>query len=907
MMKSNDLLNIEWHSLEQDEVLSKLAVDASGLADSELTLRKVEFGPNELPAARHHGPLVRFLLQFHNVLIYILLVAGVIKFVLAKWIDAGVIFGVVLVNALIGFVQEGRAERALDAIRGMMSLKATVRRGGKRQVVNSSELVPGDIVLLQSGDKVPADLRLLDARELNIDEAMLTGESVPTEKQTEKLATGTPLADRTCLAFSGTMVTSGRGTGVVTATGKQTELGKISELVSETSNITTPLIAKVNQFANILAVVIVLLSIMTVAFGYFVGGAELIDLFFAAIAMAVAAIPEGLPAIMTIILAIGVRRMAERNAIIRRLPAVDTLGALTVICSDKTGTLTRNEMTVTTVAVAEGDCQVTGVGYEPVGKLLLNEAEIDSQRSIPLHLLAIAGAVCNEGELLQDQGRWRVIGDPMEGALLSLAGKAGLSFPEVRSEWPVVDLIPFESQNRFMATLHELPEGIENFLGAGRQVVFVKGAPEKLLDHCRTVLTVSGQAPIKLDAWHERENAMAAQGQRVLALAGKATEGESSLNKYDVLEELTLLGLVGIIDPPRDEAIEAVKTCQQAGIRVVMITGDHALTARAIGKSLNIGDGQTAVTGHELDGFDQKSLLHATETCDVFARVSPEHKLRLVKAIHEHGEVVAMTGDGVNDAPALKRADVGIAMGIKGTDVTKESAEMILTDDNFASIAKAVEEGRTVFDNLRKSLLFILPTNGGEAATILVAILLGRTLPMTPVQVLWVNMITAVTLGLALAFEPPEKNVMLQPPRDPRAGLLNRYAIWRIFYVSILMCIGTFGFFLWARGNGESIEVARTLAVNTIVVLEAFYLFSTRFLRAPVLNRNGLLGSRPVLISIGLVLLFQLAFTYAPWLHWIMGSQVFEIWYWIPIALTGMALLLIVEFEKWCSAKCRLF
>ncbi len=898
MLGPREIENLNWHALDITQVLDRLQTDPRGLASEIVRQRQQSFGPNALPPSGRKSPLVRLLLQFHNVLIYVLLAAAIIKIFLAKWVDAGVILAVVVINALIGFIQEGRAERALEAIRGMMSLKSTVRRQGRRLTVDSAELVPGDVVLLQSGDKVPADLRLLEARELRIDEAMLTGESIPAEKSIAAIEAEAPLADRSCLVFSGTLVTSGRGLGVVIAIGPQTELGKINEMVTSTPNIQTPLIAKVNQFANQLAIVIVMFSALTVVIGYFVGGKSLLELFFAAIALAVAAIPEGLPAIMTIILAIGVRRMAERNAIIRRLPAVDTLGALTVICSDKTGTLTRNEMTVSAMAVAEHRIRVTGAGYEPVGKLIENDREIDVQSSTPLYFLLVAGAVCNEGDLLLEDGKWKTIGDPMESALLSLAQKAGLDKDQLRRSWGTLNSIPFESQNRFMATIHSLPPGMQNPFGEAPRVMFAKGAPEKLLGHCRWILSPQGVQAIDLAHWREFESQLAGAGQRVLALVGKAISAEHELTVDTALDDSVLLGLVGIIDPPRSEAIAAVRTCQQAGIRVVMITGDHALTAREIGRQLNIGDGQTVLTGQELDQVSQNELNRAVQDCHVFARVSPEHKLRLVEAIHAHRQVVAMTGDGVNDAPALKRADVGIAMGLKGTEVTKEAAEMVLADDNFASIAKAVEEGRTVFDNLRKSLLFILPTNGGEAATIFFAVLLGLMLPMTPVQVLWVNMITSVTLALALAFEPPEKKVMELPPRDPNVGLLDAYGIWRIVYVSILMALGTFGIFVWARGQGESVEVARTLAVNAIVMMEAFYLFSTRFLRASSFNRKGIFGSRPVLISVLLTVAFQLLFTYWSPLQAIMESRGLAIWYWLPICACGLLLLLAVECEK---------
>lgn len=895
-----------WHSISADETLSQLETQATGLSDDQTQERLRKHGLNQLPEQKPKGSFTRLLLQFHNTLIYILIAAGIIKLLLGSWIDAGVILGVVLINALIGFVQEGKAEKALKAIRQMLSLQATVLRNGQKATVSSTQLVPGDVVLLASGDKVPADLRLIETRELLIDEAMLTGESMPAEKNTEALPNDTPLGDRDCLAFSGTLVTSGRGQGVVVATGPGTELGKISDMVAETESITTPLIRNVNQFAQLLAYIIVGVGSGTVLLGYWIRETPIIDLFFAGIALVVAAIPEGLPAIMTIILAIGVRRMAHRNAIIRHLPAVDTLGALTVICSDKTGTLTRNEMTVTRLQLANCDIAVSGTGYEPQGDLRQNGQKTGIEHSAQLRWLLTAGVLCNESELSFSEGQWRSSGDPMESALLTLAGKAGIEFKEERQQWKTLDMIPFESQNRIMATLHSIPshaipsEPAIQIPDFGERVIFVKGAPEKVLDCCQSVFGDDGTTPFQIEHWNFLEQEMASEGQRVLALACKPVSSQTSrIDWQDIQQDLRLLGLVGMIDPPREEAIEAVKICRDAGIRVVMITGDHALTARAIGQKLQIGDGQKVVTGTQIDSLDDQQLQETARDCQVFARVSPEHKLRLVIAIQSLQQTVAMTGDGVNDAPALKRADVGIAMGLKGTEVTKEAAEMILTDDNFASIAKAIEEGRTVYDNLRKALLFILPTSGGEALTIIAAILLGLSLPMTPAQVLWVNMVTAVTLGLALAFEPPEQNVMKRKPRNPKATLLDSFFIWRIIFVSLVMCCGTFGVFIWAQYQGLSEPFARTLAVNTIVLFEAFYLFNSRFLHGYTLSLSGLFGSYPVLLSVGLVLLFQLMFTYGSVFQSLLGSVSIDFHYWPVMALIASSVFWLVEIEKW--------
>ncbi|MFN4242183.1 MAG: cation-transporting P-type ATPase [Tepidisphaerales bacterium] len=880
-----------FHALDADEVLRRLQTTPDGLSADEAARRLRLHGPNRLTPRRKKHWLLRLLSHFHNVLIYVLLAASVGTFVLGKYVDTGIILAVVVINALIGFLQEGRAEKALDAIRGMLSLDATVLRGGKRQMLPAEQLVPGDVVVLRAGDKVPADLRLLDARDLRIEEAMLTGESVPAEKDPAPLPEDTPLGDRACLAFSGTLVTTGSGLGVVVATGDRTELGRISELVSETAGVTTPLIAQMNRFGNLLAVVILSVAALTFVAGYLnPGDNTLVDLFLAAVSLAVAAIPEGLPAILTIVLAIGVQRMARRHAIIRKLPAVDTLGALTVICSDKTGTLTRNEMTVTAVVTPSARYTVTGVGYAPVGEIRRDDRQADVREGSALFHLLRAAVLCNDSDLRIVGGEHRPEGDPMESALLTLAEKAKIDHHALRKQLPTRDVIPFDSRHRYMATAHDADDG---------RLVYLKGGPERVLEMCQHQLLDDGTtAPLDVHAVQQAAEQLATEGMRVLAFALRHLPEGQGLTHDAVASGMTLLGLVGIIDPPREEAIDAVARCHDAGIRVVMITGDHATTARAIGKALAIGDGTTSLTGSDLDRLDDRAMVAAARDCDVFARVSPEHKLKLVQAIQADGQVVAMTGDGVNDAPALKRADVGIAMGIKGTEVTKEAAEMVLADDNFASIAHAVEEGRAVYDNLRKCVLFILPTNGGQGFTVFVAILFGWTLPLTPVQVLWVNLVTAVTLALALAFEKPEPDVMKRPPRDPKAQLLSAYFLWRIALVSLLMAAGTFGMFTWALRSGHDLQTARTLAVNTMVGFEIFYLFAARFITAPALSVNGLFGSRPVLLSIALIVALQLLFTYAPPAQAVFGTTGLSAGQWAVILVLSSTALFVVEAEK---------
>jgi magnesium-transporting ATPase (P-type) len=886
------LAETTWHSLDIDDALARLDASQEGLSRDEARARLAEHGPNRLPESAPRSALMRFLAQFHNVLIYVLLAAGLVTALLQHWLDAGVILGVVLINAAIGFVQEGKAEDALRAIRAMLSPQAMAWRDGRLVTVDAAELVPGDVVTLQSGDKVPADVRLLRGKGLQIDEAPLTGESLPVDKGAAAQAADTPLADRRSMAYSGTLVTHGQGTGLVVATGAGTEIGRISALVANVEQLTTPLLRQMAQFGRWLTAAILLLAAAGFAFGMLVRGYSASDMFLAAVGLAVAAIPEGLPAIMTITLAIGVQRMAGRNAIIRRLPAVETLGTVGVICSDKTGTLTRNEMTVTRIALAERSLTLSGAGYDPHGAFALDGTGIRPQQDAQLLELLLAAVLCNDSTLEQAGEDWRIHGDPMEGALLVAGAKARLDLDHTAKAYPRTDLIPFESEHKLMATLHHSH--------AGDSFIVVKGALEALLERCASQRAAHGREPIAPELWHERMEAMADAGLRVLAIATKpAAAHQAELGFNDLDDGLTLLGLCGLMDPPREEAIAAVQACTSAGIRVKMITGDHAATARSIARRIGLANPDTALTGRDLDAMDDAALLARVADVDVYARVTPEHKLRLVQLLQQGGQVVAMTGDGVNDAPALKRADVGIAMGVKGTEAAKEAAEMVLVDDNFASIASAVEEGRTVYDNLRKAILFILPTNGGEALVVLGAILLGfEQFPLTPVQILWVNMITAVTLALALAFEPPEPGVMRRPPRDSRQPVLTPMFLWRIGYVSLILMTGTFGLFLWELQGGETIEHARTVAVNTLVAFEIFYLFNSRYITAPVLTPAGLFGNRTVLLAVGLLVLFQLAFTYLPPMQALFGTAAIEPGIWLRIIAVAASVLFIVELEK---------
>ena len=882
---------MKWHAQTYHDVLSALGSDADqGLSAREVEKRGAEHGLNRLPMQQRQSALIRFLYQFHNVLIYVLLAAAATTALLGHWIDTGVIVAVVVVNAVIGFIHEGKAERALAAIRDMLAPGATVVREGQRQTIAGEEVVPGDIVILEAGDRVPADLRLIQARGLKIQEAVLTGESVAVDKTIEPVNDMALLGDRQSLAFSGTMVVAGQARGVVVATGSATELGRISGLIAKVESTTTPLIRQMAVFARWLTTAILVLGGFVLIFGMLVHEYSFPEIFMAVVGLSVAAIPEGLPAILTITMAIGVQGMAYRNAIVRRLPAIETLGSVSVICSDKTGTLTRNEMTVVSMASANRLFALSGVGYTPQGSFSLDGREVQVSDYPLLGEMSEAALLCSDASLYQNDGQWLIDGDPMEGALLVAACKAGLDVASARQKWPRVDAIPFDASHRFMASLHH---------DAKDARIFVKGAPERILEMCVRQRNFDGDVPLDLDYWHARAEQIASRGQRVLAVAVRHTEdAHTELRLDDVESGLTLLGLFGFIDPPREEAIAAVADCYSAGIRVKMITGDHAGTAVAVARQLGLQDPEAVLTGADLDALDEQAFRRCVGETTVFARTSPTHKLKLVEALQADGAVVAMTGDGVNDAPALKRADVGIAMGRKGSEAAKEASEMVLADDNFATIVEAIRAGRTVYDNLKKAILFILPTNGGEALVLIAAILLGFTLPITAVQILWVNMVTAVTLALALAFEPSEPGVMRRPPRAAGEPILSRFLLWRVAFVSVLFCAGIFGKFAFAQAHGASIEEARTIAVNTLVVMEIFYLFSVRYLRDASLTWQGLIGTRAVLIAVAAVVVLQLLFTYAPFMEAFFGTRALSLREVSQIILVGVAVLFVLEMEK---------
>ncbi len=895
-----------WHHLPVGEVVDLLGTDPEkGLDLFEVQHRRDRFGPNQVSAQKGIGAIKRFLLQFKQPLVYILLVAGGITLVLKEGVDAGVIFGVVLVNAIIGFLQESKASEAIKALAKSVVTECSVLRAGRRQRIASIDLVPGDIISLQSGDKVPADMRLLTCRDLQIDESILTGESVPVHKSDGILPHNTVLADRTNMAYSSTLVTYGIGAGVVTATGDRTEVGRISSLIHEAVELATPLTRKITAFSHTLIYIILGLAGLTFLVGV-VRGESPASMFMGAVALAVGAIPEGLPAAVTVTLAIGVGRMARRRAIIRKLPAVETLGSTTVICSDKTGTLTENQMTVRELFAGSVHYDVGGAGYAPTGQIAPRGEGVDwASNDAALECLK-AGLLCNDSLLVEAEGRWRVQGDPTEGALIVAACKSGLSAETAREELPRIDTIPFESHHQYMATLHAGgPEGTRR--------VYLKGAVERILERCSTCLDAAGVFDsIDLDLIHRMVDEMTSQGLRVLAMARIDLAPDTAhLGHGDLQSGLVFLGVQGMIDPPRAEAIAAVRKCRTAGIRVKMITGDHARTASAIaqqiGLSAGTGDGRSAavaVTGLEMAQYSDEELVDVAERADVFARVSPEQKLRLVEALQYRGHIVAMTGDGVNDAPALKQANIGVAMGISGTEVTKEAADMILTDDNFASIEAAVEEGRGVFENLRKFILWTLPTNMGEGLVILAAVFAGVALPILPVQILWINMTTAVLLGMMLAFEPKERGLMERPPRDPGAPILTRELVLRILTVSTMLLLGAFGLFEWHQKSGGSLDEARTIAVNVFVLVEIFYLLNCRSLTRSVFQIGLFSNPWLVLGAVGMVSL-QMLFVYLPVMNRMFHSAPVSAASWLKVLAVALIAYGVIGFEKWLRSRRR--
>lgn len=867
------------HSQSVEACLAELGSQSAGLPPAVAAQRLAEDGPNALPVQRGRAPLLRFLGHFHNLLIYVLLASAGVTAALQHWVDTGVILAVVLVNAIVGFVQEGRAEDAMAAIRSMLAPQANVLRGGQRLSIPAADLVRGDLVLLEAGDRVPADLRLITARALRVQEAVLTGESVPVDKGTDPVTPEAALGDRRSIAFSGTTVVGGTGRGVVVATGIGTEIGRISGLLRDVSVLTTPLVDQMNRFARWLTAMILILAAVLLAFGYFVGHIAFDTMFMAVVGLIVAAIPEGLPAVLTITLAIGVQRMAQRHVIVRKLPSIETLGAVSVICSDKTGTLTRNEMMAAALVVGAGRHDISGDGYAPSGEIIPSPDQAD------LEAVAQVAALCNDAELHEAGGLWTVEGDPMEGALLVLARKTGV----LCDGWQRRDEIPFDAAYRYMAVLVQAPDG--------HRQILVKGAPERVLAMCSR--PTGGTEPDRFDQarWEAEALRIARDGQRVLALARMdSTADHLQPDAFD--GKLVLVGLVGLIDPPRPEAVAAVAECHQAGIAVKMITGDHLGTAAAIGRQIGLLSPDRVLTGAEIEQLSSAELALRVADTNIFARTSPEHKLRLVTALQDQGLTVAMTGDGVNDAPALKRADAGVAMGVKGSEAAKEAAELVLTDDNFASIAAAVREGRTVFDNLRKVISWTLPTNAGEAGTIMAALLLGLALPISPIQILWVNLITATTLGLALAFEPTEPGTMQRRPRARSAPLLTGALLWHVLLVAVLFAAAVFGLYAYAMDRGYAPELAQTMTMNMLVILEIFHLFFIRNMYGTSLTFAAVRGTPAVWISLAVIVPAQFMVTYVPQVQAVLGTAPVALFDGVLMLGIGVVFFATVEIEK---------
>lgn len=883
------------YQLSVDEVLNNLQSQSSGLTQNEASARLARDGANALPEKAGKPAWLRFLTHFHDVLIYVLIAAAALTAIMGHWVDTAVILGVAVINALIGHVQENNAEKSLKGIRNMLSSAAVVIRNGQHETAPTTELVVGDIVVLRAGERIPADLRVMEAHNLRVEEAILTGESTVVDKTAEALEGELPLGDRKNLLFSGTTLSAGAGLGVVIATGEATELGHINQMMTAIEKHRTPLLVQMDKLGKAIFSLILAMMVGLFIFSLLLRDMPMGELLLSLISLAVAAVPEGLPAIISIILSLGIQTMARKRAIIRKLPTVETLGAMSVICSDKTGTLTMNEMTVKAIITADKNYRVQGNSYEPTGEILVENdattAEMRPGSVLETYLRTID--LCNDSQLMRnEQGHWGITGGPTEGALKVLAAKANL--PAIDTE--LRSKIPFDSQYKYMATHFRIGQD---------ERVLVTGAPDVLFKLCQQQQTATGTEAFTQAHWEAEIARYAKEGLRMVAAAWKPTRADAGTLTHDCLSDgLIFLGIAGMMDPPRPEAIDAIGACQQAGIRVKMITGDHPQTAMSIGGMLGIHNSAHAVTGYELEQMDDTALAEAAVTYDIFARTSPEHKLRLVKALQNKGEIVGMTGDGVNDAPALKQADVGIAMGIKGTEVTKEAADMVLTDDNFATIASAVQEGRRVYDNLKKTILFIMPTNLAQGLLIIVALLAGNLMPLTPVLILWMNMATSATLSFGLAFEAGERNIMRRPPRRPHENVMDGFAIWRVGFVGTLIAASAFMLEAWLQPRGHSPEFIRTVLLQTLVTAQWVYMLNCRVSDGFSLGR-GLLMNKGIWLVSGILLLLQLAIIYVPFLQMMFGTEALPLRYWGITLAIGVALFLIVEIEKPLTRKFR--
>jgi len=901
-------------------VFGELDADSTGLSSSEAKARLDRYGYNELEY-RKPSVIMRFLRQFHNPLVYILLVAAAITGFLTlrgedMLADTAVILGVVILNAVIGFLQEGKTEAALEALRKMIVMECTVLRDGEQKIMPSRELVPGDVVFLDGGDRIPADLRLFFTKDASADEAALTGESVPVEKHVDPIPKpNLSPGDQSCMAFSGTFITRGSARGVVVGTGENTEFGKIAKLVKETHKVVTPLQRKIAAFTRTLMIAILSLGAINFVLGLIFikepEGGPVVYSFLASVSLVVAAIPEMLPMIVTGILALAAAAMVKRHALIRRLPAAETLGTATVICSDKTGTLTKNEMTVLKIYSGGKDYEVRGVGYEPNGEFALGNQVINPvQDSKVLVETLKAGYLCNNAILTKDdEERYHIIGDPTEGALVVSATKAGIT-----EKFHRLDEIPFESERMYMATLHEGQE--ENF-------IYAKGSPERILEMCQNQLTEQGIEPLQSEEILGNADEMAGEALRLLGMAYKTVSKEKTSLELADMKELIFLGLQGMIDPPREEAIEAVSRCKTAGIRSIMITGDHVLTAIAIARQLGImGNGKDgALTGEELAKMSDEELYEVVDKVSVYARVAPEHKLRIAQQLQKKGQIVAMTGDGVNDAPALKAADIGIAMGITGTEVSKEASSMVLTNDNFASIVGAVEEGRHAWNNLEKAVLYTLPTNGGQALLVMGAILVApfialfsTRLPLEPIQILWVNLFDSVFLTMPLMMEPKDKGLLDVPPRDPKERIANRLFVERVGLVSVVMALTGF-FIFWSFGHmalplgfiagAELTEAqklaltqAQTAALMSVVFVHVGYIMTARSIFRSAFTFSPF-SNKWILAGISITIIVDLLIVYVPFLNNVFRTAPFPVSWW-PYIFLGLPVgFFIPELEKW--------
>jgi len=892
------LLGKNWHQLPPKQVVRLLnSDDEFGLDKFEVNRRLERFGRNVITSEKKQSGFVRFLKQFNNPLMLLLVASSVVTAVVKDVLDAAIIFGVVLINAIVSFIQESQAEAAIEALIGSLAAESLVLRYGRQEKISAEELIPGDIVLLNAGDKVPADMRIIASKNLQISEAALTGESLPSEKAHDViLPDDTVIGDRKNMAYASTLVTSGTGKGVVVATKEYTEIGRISQLISSAEQLQTPLTRKIAQFSHWVLIAILALSAGVVSINL-LQGRNLVDTVTSAIALAVAMIPEGLPTALTVTLAIGVQRMARKNAIIRRLPAVEALGSTTVICTDKTGTLTQNEMTVQEILSGGHIFTVSGVGYDPRGEIREDGKPISADQSLSLAETLLAGVLNNDASLETKESTTTFSGDPTEVAMLSAGGKFGITRTTAQKENPRLDIIPFDSASKFMATLHNGKED--------KKIIYIKGALEALEDKIAFMMAADGSVQTISDPAQITEKAdnMAARGLRVLAFAMKemptATE---QITAADIEEGLVFLGLQGMLDPPRMEVASAIAASHSAGIAVKMITGDHPLTAAAIAKEIGIirsgsDHASRTITGRELAQLTDEQLIEKITDIDVFSRVSPDQKLRLVEALQTQGNVVSMTGDGVNDGPALKRADIGIAMGITGTDVAKEASDMVLTDDNFTTIENAVEEGRGIFDNIIKIISWTLPTNIGEGLIILVSMLLGEVLPIIPIQILWINMVTVGVLGIVLALESKDPGIMERAPRDPSDPIITGWLAPRIVFVGLMILISGFLLFEWELGLGASLEVARSVAVNAVVFTEIFFLLNSRSLiYSPF--QIGFFKNRWLIAGIIAMVGLQALFTYAPFMNTIFSSAPFGFNAWWRLLGFGLLTFIIVEIEK---------